>query len=119
MINPDKPSVPPQAQRHLAQQSLGQDPAKPKEEGYAPKDRFLWDSWVLKDKDAEGKDKYRLYHLDAPKDPDPDTRHHVAQVRTAVSDDLIHWKDEGMALPGRSPGHLSFKPPRPVPDGLL
>ena len=100
MINPDKPlsSVDPQTKKSLSRQSLGPDPSKPKEEGYAPKDRFLWDSWVLKDKDAKGQDQYRLYHLDAPEDPDPDTRHHIAQVRTAVSDDLVNWKDEGYAL---------------------
>jgi beta-fructofuranosidase len=62
-------------------------------EGYAPKDRFLWDSWVLEDNG-----RYRLYHLDAPEDPDPDTRHDRAQIRTAVSDDLIHWNDEGLVV---------------------
>jgi hypothetical protein len=32
-----------------------------------------------------------------PEDPYPDTRHDRAQIRTAVSDDLIHWNDEGLA----------------------
>jgi hypothetical protein len=32
-----------------------------------------------------------------PEDPDPDTRHDRAQIRTAVSDDLTHWNDEGLA----------------------
>jgi len=68
-------------------------PPAPQEDGYAPQDRFLWDSWVLQDDDH-----YRLYHLDAPTDPDPDTRHDRAQVRTAVSTDLVNWQDEGYAL---------------------
>lgn len=62
-------------------------------EGYAPPDRFLWDSWVLADQG-----KYRLFHLDAPVDADPETRHERAQIRTAVSDDLKNWVDTGYAI---------------------
>lgn len=62
-------------------------------DGYAPEGRFLWDSWVMPEKDG-----YRLYHLDAPGDPDPETRHERAQIRTAFSTDLKNWKDDGFAL---------------------
>ncbi len=67
--------------------------------GYAPAGRFLWDSWFLPL--AEG---YRVYHLDAPLDSDPESRHDRAQIRTAVSQDIVHWNDEGLCLPSGPDG---------------
>lgn len=68
-------------------------------EGYAPEGRFLWDSWFMPEKGG-----YRLYHLDAPGDPDPETRHERAQIRTAFSTDLKNWTDQGFALKSAEPG---------------
>lgn len=80
------------------QQRTAAGPERPRDtfvrsEGYAPKGEFLWDCWTLFD---EG--QYTLFHLSAPQDPDPETRHHRAQVRTAVSTDLKNWTDTGFAL---------------------
>lgn len=61
---------------------------------YCPEGRYLWDSWVLKD-EINGEILYRLYHLDAPDNGDPESRHDIAAVRQAISKDLINWKDIG------------------------
>jgi len=67
-------------------------------ETYAPPNRYLWDSWVLKDGDT-----YRLYHLDAPMTADPEARHDLARIRGAVSKDMQTWEDVGEILgPGPS-----------------
>ncbi|MFP4498309.1 MAG: glycoside hydrolase family 68 protein [Vulcanimicrobiota bacterium] len=68
---------------------------------YAPEGRYLWDSWILKD-DTADPPCYRLFHLDAPDNGDPESRHHIASVRQAVSTDLKNWKDLGPTLePGK------------------
>ena len=84
----------PEEAHKASAQGLPQDKFVPSEtRGYAPENRLLWDSWFMQDKDG-----YRLYHLDAPMDPDPETRHERAQIRTAFSKDLVNWKDDGFAL---------------------
>jgi beta-fructofuranosidase len=80
-----------------------EEQAPPTGEGYAPADRYLWDSWILQDGDT-----YHLYHLDAPRNETaadgsvqatpPDDRHHRAQIRHAISTDLRHWQDRGPTL---------------------
>ena len=61
---------------------------------YAPEGRYLWDSWILVD-EVDGEKIYRLYHLDAPDNGDPDSRHDKASIRQAISKDLINWEDLG------------------------
>lgn len=64
---------------------------------YAPEGRFLWDSWFHVEKN-NGSIVYRMYHLDAPLSEDPMERHDRAQIRSAVSKDLVNWKDEGIVF---------------------
>lgn len=67
------------------------------DKSYAPEDRYLWDSWILKD-DSSDPPLYRLFHLDAPKGDDPNKRHDQAQIRQAVSHDLKNWDDLGLVF---------------------
>ena len=64
---------------------------------YAPKGRYLWDSWMLKD-EQNGKPLYRLFHLDAPDNGDPESRHKNARIRQAISTDMKSWQDVGPAI---------------------
>ncbi|MEQ8173310.1 MAG: family 43 glycosylhydrolase, partial [Candidatus Eremiobacterota bacterium] len=67
---------------------------------YCPEGRYLWDSWVLED-NIDGEKIYRLYHLDAVDNGNPESRHDIASVRQAISKDLVNWKDLGPTfLPG-------------------
>lgn len=73
----------------------------PRKQGYAPEDgSFLWDSWVAERPEGG----FQLYHLSAPADPDPNSRHDRAQIRTAFSRDLRTWQDTGFALQSGPPG---------------
>ncbi len=65
----------------------------PTYDGYRPEGRFLWDFWL-----AETDDEYHLFHLQAPLDSDPGTRHDRASIGHAVSTDLVNWEARGTAL---------------------
>lgn len=61
---------------------------------YFPKDRYMWDFWLVKRKDL-----YHIYYLQASrKIQSSDSRHSVASVGHAVSRDLEIWKEEGTVL---------------------
>lgn len=60
---------------------------------YAPDDKFLWDFWL-----ARNAGTYHLYHLQAPWDPDPMTRHQRAVVGHSTSSELRDWEYQGTVL---------------------
>lgn len=62
-------------------------------DSYAPSGRYLWDSWIFADGPL-----FRLFHLDAEDNAEPASRHDRAQIRGAVSKDLVHWRDVGPLL---------------------
>jgi len=70
---------------------------------YGPEGRYLWDSWILKD-EFKGQTIYRLFHLDAPDNGNPESRHKNAVIRQAVSTDMKSWQDVGAAIKTGAPG---------------
>lgn len=60
---------------------------------YAPQGKFLWDFWIF----AEN-GRYHLYHLQAPLHPDAHSRHRIASVGYAISENLIDWREMGTVL---------------------
>jgi len=61
---------------------------------YSPANQYLWDFWMIK-----YKKHYHLFHLQAPRNlPSPNDRHEFASIGHAVSSNLYHWTDAGIAL---------------------
>lgn len=54
---------------------------------YRPEGCFLWDPWFIKHGE-----RYYMFHLYAPFDADPETRHHRARIGIASSSDLVSWE---------------------------
>lgn len=66
---------------------------------FSPKDKKLWDSWLIKDNG-----RYHIFYLQAFPSKDPDERHNkYVTIGHAVSDDLLHWTELSTALkPGEN-----------------
>ena len=66
---------------------------------YSPREKLLWDSWLIKDNN-----KFHIFYLQAAPSKDPKERHDsYITIGHAVSDDLTHWKELPVALrPGES-----------------
>ena len=61
---------------------------------YAPNNKFLWDSWFLKEDDT-----YHVFYLQADKTDDPELRHNNnVSIGHAISKDLINWEELPTAL---------------------
>jgi beta-fructofuranosidase len=67
---------------------------------FQPADHILWDIWFAFD----GR-RHHAYYLQAPKFlDDPEERHDLAEVGHAVSTDLVHWEERGVAFRAGPPG---------------
>ncbi len=63
---------------------------------YLPTEHLLWDFWFAP---PEAGEPVHLFYLRVPATiPDPEDRHWQAEVGHATSDDLVTWKDRGIAL---------------------
>lgn len=61
---------------------------------YAPKDKFLWDFWIIRHRNT-----YHMYYLQAPRNlPNPERRHQIASVGHATSKNLIDWEEQSTVL---------------------
>lgn len=69
-----------------------------------PADHYLWDFWFApRGRESDG--PYHLFYLQAPRSlPDPEMRHARASVGHAISPDLVHWEERGIALAAGQPG---------------
>jgi beta-fructofuranosidase len=66
--------------------------------GYAPKARFLWDPWFIKDNGC-----FHVFYLQASRELDQEERHHHSSIGHAWSRDLSGWQELPEALaPGPS-----------------
>ena len=60
---------------------------------YAPPAMYAWDFWLL-----EHGEQWHLFHLQAPRDEHPESRHQLASVGHAVSSDLENWEPRPTAF---------------------
>ncbi|MDO8563598.1 MAG: glycoside hydrolase family 68 protein [Nanoarchaeota archaeon] len=61
---------------------------------YSPKEKIMWDSWFIKERNT-----YHSFYLQCTRTENPEERHdnHVS-IGHAFSDDLINWKETETAL---------------------
>ncbi|MCH8520222.1 MAG: family 43 glycosylhydrolase [Nanoarchaeota archaeon] len=63
-------------------------------QNYAPNNKFLWDSWFIKEEDT-----YHVFYLQANKTQDSELRHNNnVSIGHAISKDLINWEELPVAL---------------------